>query len=76
MAAGEVEPGLTGRLLGAGGDDDEVGAGGDGGVGPTADVAAADELEAVAEVEHLGLDPGRVDVVERDLAGERAIIPA
>ena len=36
------------------------------------DVTAADELQAVAQVQHLGPGAGRVDVVQRDLVGDPA----
>ena len=36
----------------------------------TGDSATADELQAVAQVQHLGLGPGGVHVVQRDLVGD------
>jgi hypothetical protein len=73
IGAGEVQPGLAGRLLGSGRDDDDVGALRRG------DVAAAghgrgggSELGAVGEVQHLGFSLGGIDVEQGDVAGRTA----
>ena len=68
----EVEARLAGLLLGAGREHDDVG------VGAHRDVVGADhlghrhELDAVPEVQRLGLDLRRVDVVERHRPGRTA----
>ena len=71
VRVGELEPGLAGLLLRAGGDHHDVRALDHGEVVAAAD-ARVGELRAVREVEHLGLDLLSRDVVERDLARRAA----
>ena len=71
VGAGEVEPWHAGAALRRTcRDDDEVGVGAHADVATARDVTAADELQAVAEVEHLRRRPRRVDVVDGDLVGD------
>ena len=62
--------GSAGAVGGAGGDDDEVGTGAHGDVVAPVDPAATDELQTVAQIEHLGPGARAVDVVQGDLVGD------
>jgi len=66
----QVEAGLAGDLAGAGGDDAEIGAGGDGRVGGGVDLGAGKEGGGVLEVEHLAAELVGVGVDEDELVGE------
>jgi hypothetical protein len=63
---GEVEARLAGLLLGARGDDDHVGIRAHRDVVGPEHLGDGHELDAVPQVERLGLDLGLVDVIQRD----------
>src|SRR5690606_712323 len=73
VASRELEPRLPGPLLGAGRDDDDVGAFAHRDVGTAGDRGGPDELESMAEVERLSVHLLGVEVVERDVVGDPAI---
>lgn len=66
----EVEPGLSGVLPSAGGDDAEIGSGGDFVVDGGGDSGAGEESGGVLEIEHLASELVGLGVDEGDLVGD------
>lgn len=72
VGGGEVQASLSGFLLGAGGEDDDIGVLGEGEVIAADDGGHGHELHAVVEVEDFSVDLLAVDVMEGDLLGDAA----
>ena len=72
FAVGEIHPRLPRLLLRAGGDDDDVGIRADADVVRPFHRRHRHELQAVVEVEHLGVDLCAVHVEQRDLLPDAA----
>ena len=66
----QVQPGLAGILPSPGGDNAEIGSGGDGVVDGSVDLGAGQECGGVLEIEHLAAELVGVNVDQGELVGE------